>query len=305
MEFRRTSQVDIRVIARAKINLCLHVTGRRPDGFHAVDSLVAFPMLGDRVSVRRYSRGVSLCLDRNAPFADSVPKGDANIALRAGIRLAEQAEPGEGAEIRLEKRIPVAAGLGGGSADAATVLLALRRLWTLSIGDDALSRIAFDLGADVPVCLVGLAARVRGAGERIEPVRLPPFWCVLAWPGYGISTKAVFDAFAETGASGSGLPDLPDRFTDCRALADWLRSCRNDLHVAAEAIAPGLPDVREVLENAGALYTAMSGSGSAHWGMFASETEARQAASVIGSGRSDWWCEAAHVVEQRTPAFVE
>ncbi len=297
MESRRTSHADIRVIARAKINLCLHVTGRRPDGLHAVDSLVAFATLGDQVSVRRRSRGVSLRLDRSAPLARSVPEGNANIALRAGIRLAELAEHDDGAEIRLKKRIPVAAGLGGGSADAASVLLALRRLWGLSIGDDALSRIAFDLGADIPVCLVGRAARVRGAGERIEPVRLPPFWSVLAWPGHGVSTASAFRAFAESGASGSGLPEFPNRFADSRELADWLRGCRNDLLAAAQAIAPGLPDVREALDNAGSLFTAMSGSGSAHWGMFASETAARRAAAAIREARPGWWCEAAHVAE--------
>ena len=108
----------------------------------------------------------------------------------------------------------------------------------------------------------------------------------------------------ESGTSGSGLPEFPNRFADIRSLADWLRGCRNDLHAAAEVIAPGLPELREALECAGALFTAMSGSGSAHWGMFASETAARRAAATIRTARRGWWCEAAHVAEGCTPEPV-
>ncbi len=298
----RSSRAEHGELARAKINLSLHVVGRRADGLHALDSLVAFAGLGDVVSVRWRPAGVSLQLDRNTPFADLVPEGEDNLALRAACCLAELAHPGVGAEIHLEKRLPVGAGLGGGSADAAAVLLALRRIWGIEVADEVIQRIAFGLGADVPACVVGRSARVRGAGERIDLVRLPRFWCVLVWPGYAISTAAAFRAFAASGTLGDGLPAMPDRFEDPGSLAVWLRGCRNDLQCAAAAIAPGLGAVRESLEEAGALHASMSGSGSAHWGMFAGEEEARRAVTQIRSARPGWWCKAVVAGEDGDPA---
>ena len=291
----RSSQGGCRVLARAKINLCLHIVGRRPDCLHDLDSLVAFARFGDLISVRRSTKDISLCLERTARFAHSVPCGRTNLAFHAALRLADFVGTGAGAELRLEKRIPAGAGLGGGSADAAAVLLALRRLWGLQLGDEALARIGFGLGADVPACLLGRPARVQGAGERVEPVSLPGFWCVLTWPGYEISTADAYGEYSSSTDHGSGLPDMPCRFADAPALAAWLGNCRNDLLSASTRIAPDLPALREALDEAGAMYSSMSGSGPAHWGMFGGEAEARQAAGEIRRRQPGWWCEAVYV----------
>lgn len=283
------------VLARVKLNLCLHITGRRPDGLHALDGVVAFAGIGDRVEIRCRPSGIRLDLEPGAPFAASVPAGESNLAWRAAARLLERAEPCAGAEIRLLKRIPVGAGLGGGSADAAAVLDALRRSWVPSMDDRELAALAFELGADIPVCLHGRPARVRGAGERVDELHLPPFWCAVVWPGSKVSTSEAYGVFAQTGAAGPGLPRMPDRFRDPMSLSAWLRQCRNDLADAARRLAPGLDAVREALLGAGAMHALMTGAGSAHWGMFHDEGSARRAVAQIRTERPDWWCKAAHV----------
>ncbi len=293
---RTRSETGATVLARAKVNLCLHVTGRRSDGLHELDSLVAFAGLADVVCVEPKQSGVSLRLDGGSPFASAAPDGEANVVWRAAARLAREVGAGRGARIRLDKRIPVGAGLGGGSAGAAATLLRLRRLWAPSMRDETLAALGFGIGADVPVCLFGRPARVRGAGERVDPVGLPAFWCVLVWPGAEVSTAETFAAFARSGsAAGEGLGPVPETFDSVSHLADWLRERRNDLLRAAEFQAPGLRAVGGVLTSAGALHAAMSGSGSAWWGLFAGEHEARHAVRRIRSARPSWWCEPARV----------
>ena len=258
---------------------------------------MAFTGYGDHVAVRGSTSGTSSRLDSYGPFADSVPRGEANLAMRAATRLAAWAGMENGAVIRLEKNVPVGAGLGGGSADAAAVLLALRQVWGVAATDATLQRIAFGLGADVPACLAGRSVRIRGAGECIEPVPLPPFWCALVWPGFEISTAKAFALLSRIWEGGPPLPKLPARFGSPEALASWLCGCRNDLYQAAVRLMPGLEDVREELVRAGAIHVSMSGSGSAHWGMFASEADTRRAVARISSARPGWWCEATRVGE--------
>ena len=208
-------------LAPAKVNLALHVTGRRPDGYHLLDSLVVFARVGDMLEAEP-AAGVSLTL--GGKFGGSLGVDGDNSVLRAAALLRPQ---GQGAALRLTKVLPVAAGLGGGSADAAAALRLLARLWGLPLprAEETLA-----LGADVPVCLAGRAARMRGIGERLDPVDLPPFWLVLANPGVPVSTPAVFAALAAR--ENPGLPPIP-ALGDAAELCAWLGKTRNDLETPA------------------------------------------------------------------------
>jgi 4-diphosphocytidyl-2C-methyl-D-erythritol kinase len=166
-------------LAPAKVNLALHVTGRRPDGYHLLDSLVAFPAIGDRVEAEP-AAGLSLTLD--GPFARDLGAGPDNLVLRAAQLIRPE---GKGAAIRLVKSLPVASGIGGGSSDAAAALRLLARLWEVPL--PPAEQLAA-LGADVPVCLRAMPQRMQGIGERLTPVELPPFWIVLANPGFPVAT---------------------------------------------------------------------------------------------------------------------
>ena len=180
--------------APAKINLYLHVTGRRADGYHELDSLVVFADLGDTVTVAP-DHGLRLTID--GPFASALPAGGDNLVLRAARALADAAGVEAKAAIGLTKRLPVAAGLGGGSADAAAALGALAALWGIEAGSEMLEDFARGLGADVPACLGGRPAFVGGIGEALSPAPpLPPAWVVLANCGRALSTAAVFAAYA-------------------------------------------------------------------------------------------------------------
>lgn len=255
--------------APAKINLALHVTGRRGDGYHLLDSLVAFARIGDVVHL---SPGpLSLTLD--GPFADPGLSGDDNLCLRAA-RLA-----GANVAIRLEKHLPVASGIGGGSADAAAVLRGLRRMG-LNLPPQPKS-----LGADVPVCLLSAPARMQGVGEVVTPLPpLPDLHLVLVNPRIAIHTPQVFAQM--TRRDNPALPPIPD-FADAAALIDWLGATRNDLETPALHIAPVIAEVLAALSAEGALFRRMSGSGATCFGLFAAKQAAEDAAASL-SGRG-WW----------------
>lgn len=282
----------LRRAAAAKINLYLHVTGRRADGYHLLDSLVAFAALHDTVEVR-YGRGLTLTVD--GPFAGPLEEAGGNLVLHAAQRLAAAAGFSGRARIRLVKRVPVAAGLGGGSADAAAAIRALHALWRIQLPETELAALAALIGADVPVCLAGRAAFVGGVGERLDPAPpLPPAWVVLANPGRVLATPAVFRA--RRGGFGK-----PARFTeppaDAAALAAVLRQRRNDLSEAAASLCPELHKVIAALEGApGCLLARMSGSGATCFGLFAAAAEAARAASAIAAAEPDWWVESAALI---------
>ena len=182
----------IAVEAPAKINLFLHVTGRRPDGYHLLESLVAFAGVHDRIEVRA---GEGLTLEIEGPFAAALDAGGENLAVKAARALAAEAGIPPDARIRLHKALPVAAGIGGGSADAAAALRALSKLWRVSVPAERLGALALALGADVPVCLSGRPGIVRGIGERIAPAPvLPEAPMVLVNPAVPLSTADVFAA---------------------------------------------------------------------------------------------------------------
>ena len=185
--------VELRLRARAKVNLYLQVTGKRPDGYHELDSLMVFPDVGDELSLER---ATELSLEVDGPFAAALEaEGPDNLVLRAARALGALAGGGQGARLRLTKNLPVAAGIGGGSADAAAALRGLVRLWGLEVPEARLQALALELGADVPPCLESRPVFARGIGEILTPApSLPPFWMVLVNPGVPVQTPAVFKA---------------------------------------------------------------------------------------------------------------
>jgi 4-diphosphocytidyl-2-C-methyl-D-erythritol kinase len=279
-------------LAPAKINLFLHVTGRRPAqgpqaGYHEIESLVVFAqdaVACDRIAVAA-SDTLSLTIDGPQGAALAADHDD-NLALRAARLL--QAMNGKGASIALTKILPVASGIGGGSADAAAALHALRALWQIEVDDDTLARMAAQLGADVPVCLHGRAAMMTGIGEQIAPLPpLPPFWLVLANPGVALATRDVFSALA--GRLGPSLP-LERRPDSAADLAILLRARRNDLEAPARFLAPEIDPVLAALKaQNGCLLARLSGSGATCFGLFAEKRDADFAARNLARAYPKWW----------------
>lgn len=290
-----TAAGAITVAAPAKINLYLHLLGRRDDGYHVVDSLIVFLDFADTVSV---SLADGLSLGLSGDCAPALEGGKDNLVLAAARALAEAGGCQGGAAIELTKRVPVAAGLGGGSADAAAALLALAALWGLEIPAPGLADIALGLGADVPVCLESRPAFVGGIGEEIEPApELPPVWATLVNPGKALATKDVF------AAHGGGFT-RPGRFTasleDAGALANRLAPLGNDLTAAAAALAPGIGEVLKAVETSdGCLLARMSGSGATCFGLHNDEAGATAAAGVLQSAHPDWRVDVARLIAGR------
>ena len=279
----------LRRLAAAKVNLALHVTGRRPDGYHELDTLAVFAEFGDAVTV---APAQTIELSIGGPFAAHAPDRADNLAWRAAVLLREVAGTSQGARIHINKAIPAGAGLGGGSADAAAALLGLNELWRTGLECDQLAALALKLGADVPMCLFGRALRARGIGEAIEPFAgLPPLALVLVWPGVALDTGAVFAALERR--ENPPIPEPPASFAGTAEIADWLARCRNDLEPSAAWQAPVVADVMRGIEAAdGCLLARMSGSGSACFGLFAAIEEAEAAAAAIAGAHPGWWAQA-------------
>lgn len=271
-------------LAPAKVNLTLHVTGRRSDGLHTIDSIVVFPRLGDVVRVEP-GRGLSLRVE--GPFAQDIVNETDNLVLRAATLIRRR---GRGAILRLTKSLPVASGLGGGSSDAAATLRLLARIWQTRLPE--ISEVQ-RLGADVPVCIGARSVRMRGIGEVLEPLAIPTFWIVLVNPGVPVATGAVFAALSEFG--NLPMPDVPG-FSDAGALFDFLAEQRNDLEAAAAAIEPSIADVLGALTvQRGCRLARMSGSGASCFGLFLQENAALEAREALRRERGSWWVVAAPV----------
>ena len=268
--------------ARAKVNLFLHVVGRRADGYHLLDSLVVFPAVGDAV---RAEPGEGLSLAVEGKFAAALAGEADNLVLRAARLLAEAREVGAGARLVLEKNLPVASGIGGGSADAAAALRLLARLWRVDVPDG----LALALGADVPVCLAQAPARRSGIGEVLSRApALPDFGIVLANPGVGVATPAVFQARAATGAGFSQPAALPDGWSDATLMARDLACLGNDLQAAAVALCPEIGSVLVCLAAMpGCRLARMSGSGATCFAVFDDTEAAARAAAAVA--RPGWW----------------
>lgn len=276
-------------LARAKVNLWLQVVGRRADGFHLLDSLVAFTDLADEIEV---APGSGLTLEIAGPVADSLQGEPDNLVLRAARLLAGRAGVSPRAAIRLSKRIPVAAGLGGGSADAAATLLALVDLWRIAMPPEELFDLAATLGADVPMCLAGRPALASGIGERLAPVpALPACAILLVNPGLALPTPAVFAA--RQGSFSAARP-IGDGWRDLGSLAEDLGRRGNDLSEAAISLQPEIAGVLDQLRRSdGAAHVAMSGSGATCFGLYETIEAAQCAAARLPAA---WWWHAGRLV---------
>lgn len=271
--------------APAKINLALHVTGRRPDGYHLIDTAVVFTEFSDRVTVEAAAAdGLAL----TGPYAALIPAGTDNLVLRARDLLRDLSpSPCPPVRMTLEKNLPAASGIGGGSSDAAAALRALGRHWNLDIPDARLRSAALALGADLPMCLAGHPLRASGIGEVLEPLhRMPALDMVLVNPGIEVATPAVFAALERR--DGTPLPEMPGA-PSFQALIQWVASTRNDLEAPARSVAPAIADVLAALRQAGAGFARMSGSGATCFGLFTDTTSAARAATAIASRQPDWF----------------
>jgi 4-diphosphocytidyl-2-C-methyl-D-erythritol kinase len=280
---RETGQRDIgrRDIGRAKVNLFLHVLGRRPDGYHLLDSLAVFPPVGDVLTAEA---APALSLRLTGPFGAMLATEPDNLVLRAARALAASAGVAPQARLTLDKRLPVASGIGGGSADAAAALRLLARLWGVPAD---LPEIAATLGADVPVCLASRPARMRGVGEQLVAApALPDAGIALVNPGGAVATALVFRA--RQGAYGAAAA-LPAAWPDAAAMARDLAGLRNDLQPAAVALHPPIGQALDALAaDPACLLARMSGSGATCFGLYATPAAAARAAAALA--RPGWWC---------------
>lgn len=277
------------LLAPAKINLALHVTGRRKDGYHLIDTIVAFADFGDRVAITPAER---LSLRVTGPFATHAPGDERDLAWRAAAAFFAHTGLPSGASIHVEKNIPAGAGLGGGSADAAAVLAGLDRHFEAGIPASDLAKLGLNLGADVPMCLGGRALRATGVGEEIAPlVGWPGLPLVLVWPRRPVSSAEAFEALR---SRKNALLTFPPANASLEAIAAFLADCRNDLEAPALGIAPEIGAVLEALRaSAGCMVARMSGSGSACFGLYPDAASARRAADAFRLRRPQWWVAAA------------
>lgn len=272
--------------APAKVNLYLHVLGRRDDGRHDLDSLIVFAEFGDRVGV---SVAPNLSLEVHGPFAGSLDSEHDNLVMSAARALQAITDTSQGAAVKLDKQIPVAAGLGGGSADAAAVLRLLAHLWELDPAGDSVTEVAAGAGSDVAACLRGGPCYVVGAGDTVDPVAdLPDAHAVLVNPGIALATGDVFAAFDQRAASGATRLILPIHGVE--ALARQLVARRNDLEPVAAAMVPEIGVALRALNGLpGCLLARMSGSGATCFGLFSRAGEAASGARVLQGAHGDWW----------------
>lgn len=265
-----------RRLAPAKVNLSLHVTGQRPDGYHLLDSLVCFADFGDQISLQRAE---STSLTVSGPFAQGVPTDASNLILKA-VSFFEGAPL---VAVHLDKRLPAAAGIGGGSADAAATLRLLAALTRQPVPVNTAH-----LGADVPVCLFDSAVRMQGVGEVISPLRsFPKLPAVLINPSVAVPTPKVFKALVSKDNPPMGqIPPFEGR-ADC---IDWLAEQRNDLQPPAVSAFPQIAQVLVALDQA--RLTRMSGSGATCFGLFDTMDAAKNAAHQIAMAHPEWWVQA-------------
>jgi 4-diphosphocytidyl-2-C-methyl-D-erythritol kinase len=287
---------DLEVFAPAKVNLALHVLGRRADGYHLLDSLVVFAGVGD---ILRAGRADSLSLSVEGTFGVALSGESDNLVLRAARSLASMAGIPPLAKLSLRKELPVASGIGGGSADAAAALRVLSRLWRLDLSQADLSALALQLGADVPVCLAGQPARMGGVGELLGPLPpLPDCGLTLVNPGVAVATRDVFRART---APFSRPLELPPRWPDAESLAATLAALGNDLEAPALSLAPEIGDALAALRaEPKCLLARMSGSGATCFGLFATPAEAAAAAQQLA--RPNWWAWGGGLWKSESPA---
>ena len=289
--------------ARAKINLTLTVLGRRPDGYHDIESLVTFADIGDRLSLLP---GPGARLTTSGPFAAAIE--GPNLVERA-LALLREIDPGLLlGDVELEKILPVAAGLGGGSADAAALLRVVQRANSERARGIDWHGLAVRLGADVPVCLAGVPALIRGIGDRVEPLgaahRLPPLAAVLVNPLVPLPTARVFGAFQPPSASALAPPAWAEGTSaiGLDALLSYMLVRGNHLEPAAISLLPAIAEVKAAIgSQSGCRIAAMSGSGPTCFGIFGNDTDAARAAAALARSHPGWWIASARL-DGRPPA---
>ncbi|MCJ8151507.1 4-(cytidine 5'-diphospho)-2-C-methyl-D-erythritol kinase [Shinella sedimenti] len=278
--------------APAKINLALHVVGEREDGYHLLDSLVTFTAFGDCIALSPAGEDRFTLSGR---FSGTLAAEGDNLVTRARDRLrAALEQTGQSAppvHIHLEKNLPIASGIGGGSADAAATLRGLLALWHAHLPGDRLDAIAIGLGADVPMCLAGRPLLARGIGEDITPVALPALFMVLANPLVGVSTPAVFRALASKRNGPLALQDMPEDWLDAIA------GLRNDLEPPARRLCPQIGELANDLAATDARVVRMSGSGASCFALYASDAMAEAAAASLRQQHPDWFITATRTLE--------
>jgi 4-diphosphocytidyl-2-C-methyl-D-erythritol kinase len=272
--------------ASAKINLFLHVGARRADDFHPLQSLAVFTDMGDTLAISPASE-LSLTID--GPFAKGLDGEGDNLVLRAARALGTG-----GAALKLTKNLPVASGIGGGSADAASALRGLKQLWSKDV---ALHGIAANLGSDIPVCVDSVPSFMEGRGEILRPLAsLPRIAMLLVNPGVAVPTRDVFAGLATRSGVEMTLPS--GRFRDTADLLRFLETTRNDLELPARIIQPVIGEVLVAMAALpGALFTRMSGSGATCFGIFADSDCCRRGAEILKKTCPGWWVEASFVPE--------
>ena len=278
--------------APAKVNLTLHVLGRRADGYHELESLTVFADVGDRLTL---APGEGLILDVAGPTAAAAAEGGDNLVLKAARALAQRLAGLRLGRFSLEKQLPVAAGLGGGSSDAAAALRLIAKVNALSLDDPRIRDAARVTGADVPVCLEPKARIMRGVGEILsDPIALTPLPAVLINPGVAVPTKDVFAALAAPPLGSAPKPDdVIAQRAEFAAVIAALNTRRNDLEAPALRIQPVIGDVLAVLRAAKDCALArMSGSGATCFGLFGSAAAAQSAARQIQAAQPTWWVRA-------------
>jgi 4-diphosphocytidyl-2-C-methyl-D-erythritol kinase len=279
--------------APAKVNLTLHILGRRADGWHDLDSLVAFAGCGDWLSFEPAGE-LSLVID--GPTAAAAGEAGDNLVLRAARQLRDRAPGIRLGRFHLRKTLPVAAGLGGGSSDAAAALRAIAHENGVPIDDLRLRAAAQATGADVPVCLDPRARVMSGRGETLgPPLRLPPLFAVLVNPRVAVPTPAVFARLGLTKGASSGLAPSPklDAGSDRATAMAAIRQGRNDMQIAACALEPAVARVLETLSGLdGASLARMSGSGATCFALFDDRFATSRAAASLGRSHPDWWVKA-------------
>lgn len=269
----------INEFAPAKINLCLHVTGQNRNGYHELDSLVLFTTCGDRISV---SQDKDWTLKLSGPYGQDIPQGAENLVWRA----AEMTTPGRGGIIQLEKNLPPAAGIGGGSSDAAAVIRALSKLYPNA---DGLELDLTDLGADVPVCMSAELTRMGGIGEKLIRMGLPPSLpIVMVNPGVALNTAEVFQALEQK--ENAALPDDMPRSHDLSNWLNWLNAQRNDLELPAIKLRPVIGTVLAALNAfSGTKLARMSGSGATCFAITETAEQCETLAALLQQRYPDWW----------------
>lgn len=289
---------SLSVFAPAKINLYLHVTGRRDDGYHLLDSLIAFADIGDQI---RIEPAQDFQFEINGDFAASFQAKDrdaspssGNLVVQGAWALARAAQKTPGVKAVLQKTLPLGAGLGGGSSDAAAMIWALCEYWDIPRNTAYLPELMTRLGADVPVCFLCQAARIRGIGDLLDPVpEIPEMPIILVHPAKPCITA---DIFMHYGGAFSEPLSIPPHFGDHESFVAFLHGTRNDLYETACQAVPDIANVIHALEaQQGCAIARMSGSGSSCFGLFETQAQAENATAALQRDNPDWWITPGHL----------